>query len=124
MNAARASHPSRIKRVVPCRAPLPYRGCPRGIRCRLALREERLTAAVAGLMPAHRLRPSQFSLAKEPREGVFCRSSLKRRTTEVIHHDSEQSTRRLPRSPSKGPCISNAARRLSKGFRTFPRFVC
>jgi hypothetical protein len=72
MNAARASHPSRIKRVVSRRAPLPFRGCPRGIRRRLTLREECLPAAVAGLMPAHRLRPSQFSLAKEPCEGVFC----------------------------------------------------
>jgi hypothetical protein len=48
MNAARASHPSRIKREVPCRAPLPFAGVPRGLRSRLVLREERLPSAVAG----------------------------------------------------------------------------
>ena len=48
MNAARASHPSRIKRGVPCRAPLPFAGVPRGFHSGLALREEGLPTAVAG----------------------------------------------------------------------------
>jgi hypothetical protein len=48
MNAARASHPSRIKRGVPCRAPLPFAGVPRGFRSQLELREEILPSAAAG----------------------------------------------------------------------------
>ena len=77
MNAARASHPSRIKRVVSRRAPLPFRGCPRGIHCRLALREECLPAAVAGLiLPIGCARVSSL-LRKNPVKVSFARPAPK-----------------------------------------------
>jgi len=52
MNAARASHPSRIKRGVPCRAPLPFAGVPRGFHSWLELREEACRLRSQVLMPA------------------------------------------------------------------------
>ena len=52
MNAARASHPSRIKRGVPCRAPLPFAGVPRGFPSGPALREEACLPRSQVLMPA------------------------------------------------------------------------
>src|SRR5882757_10914938 len=71
MNAARASHPSRIKRVVPCRAPLPFAGVPRGFHSWLVLREEGLPSAVAGFDACHTgCGRVSSSLRNNPGQGV------------------------------------------------------
>src|SRR5258708_2497937 len=113
MNAARASHPSRIKRVVSRRALCRFAVAREATRRRLALREECLSAAVAGLMPAIGCARVSSFLRKNPVKVSFARPAPKCRAHPTPSAVTLEGTAYLDRRAM-----------LSKGFRTFPRFVC